>query len=409
MHIYIHICCVFFVMPPRVKKTATAAVVVEPVIAVAEPAAVDEPAVAAEPAVVVTNTKKRSRKPKASCELPLPSVEPSSDAPPSTSVEPEEPSSAEDTTAPKKASKPKKTAATEPNAPTKKRGRKPKGGKLIQNLSQSNASVSVVPNIILHLKCGAADIEPSALTASNDNFKPGDVVSFNVMDPKGSDLHDSYHSEMLTSKASVTNNAYNYLNDTCSDDECDDNGDSSTKNIMKKLNHLKTSFHMSDLFQAIGAAPRRSCCFWDTCEFDTPPVYLPKCISNNGGYVVYACFCSPECALAYLMNERLDTSVKFERCQMLNAMHGKINVSIKPAPNPQYMLSKFYGNLTIQEYRKLFKSEQIVYVVNKPLTHVLPEIYEENNDFMLNNKIIPTNNYKLKKKTSSLTSVTAFG
>jgi hypothetical protein len=154
------------------------------------------------------------------------------------------------------------------------------------------------------------------------------------------------------------------------------------------------------VFQAIGAAPRRSCCFWDTCEFDTPPIYLPKSISNNGGYVVYACFCSPECALAYLMNERIDTSVKFERCQMLNAMHGKVTVSIKPAPNPQYILSKFYGNLSIQEYRKLFKSEQIVYVVSKPLTHILPEIYEENNDFMLNNKIIPTNNYKLKKKTS---------
>jgi hypothetical protein len=39
----------------------------------------------------------------------------------------------------------------------------------------------------------------------------------------------------------------------------------------------------------------------------------------------------------------------------------------------------------------------------------LPEIYEENNDFMLNNKIIPTNNYKLKKKTSGGASVTAFG
>jgi hypothetical protein len=38
--------------------------------------------------------------------------------------------------------------------------------------------------------------------------------------------------------------------------------------------------------------------------------------------------------------------------------------------------------------------------VNKPLTHILPEIYEENNDFMLNNKIIPTNNYKPKKKFS---------
>ena len=290
-------------------------------------------------------------------------------------------------------------------ATNKKRGRKPKGGKVIQLLTNDNATINVVPNIILHLKCSASDI-PNNDLASNDNFKPGDVVSFNAMENKGSDLNDSYQSQMNSiimqedsKKNDIgTTNAYNYLNDNESED--DDDGNNSTKDILKKLNHLKTSFHRSDVFQAIGAAPRRSCCFWDTCEFDTPPIYLPKSISNNGGYVVYACFCSPECALAYLMNERIDTSVKFERCQMLNAMHGKINVSIKPAPNPQYILSKFYGNLSIQEYRKLFKSEQIVYVVNKPLTHILPEIYEENNDFMLNNKIIPTNNYKPKKKAS---------
>ena len=293
-------------------------------------------------------------------------------------------------------------------ATNKKRGRKPKGGKVIQLLANDNATINVVPNIILHLKCNALDIQNNELS-SNDKFKPGDVVSFNAMENKGSDLNDSYQSHINSimnddnkSKANdalMGNNAYNYLNDNESDDN-DDDDNNSIKDILKKLNHLKTSFHRSDVFQAIGAAPRRSCCFWDTCEFDTPPIYLPKSISNNGGYVVYACFCSPECALAYLMNERIDTSVKFERCQMLNAMHGKICVSIKPAPNPQYILSKFYGNLTIQEYRKLFKSEQIVYVVNKPLTHILPEIYEENNDFMLNNKIIPTNNYKLKKKTS---------
>ena len=299
-------------------------------------------------------------------------------------------------------------------APSKKRGRKPKGGKLIQQLTNDGASVQMVPNIILHLKCSALDIHNEDLTAANDNFKPGDVVSFNAMDPKGSDLNDSYQSHMNTIIAPhahdhakpthndglIGNNAYNYLNGNGSDnedDDDDDGGNHSMKDILKKLNHLKTSFHRSDVFQAIGAAPRRSCCFWDTCEFDTPPVYLPKSVSANG-YVVYACFCSSECALAYLMNERIDTSVKFERCQMLNAMHGKVNVSIKPAPNPQYILSKFYGNLSIQEYRKLFKGEQIVYVVSKPLTHILPEIYEENNDFMLNNKIIPTNNYKPKKK-----------
>jgi hypothetical protein len=300
------------------------------------------------------------------------------------------------------------TEATTGVTANKKRGRKPKGGKVIQHITNDSSAIHAAPNIILHLKCGASDIPSNDLT---DTPKPGDVVSFNTMDPKGSDFNDSYQLQMNTAVARDTaatpndaligNNAYNYLNDNGSDNECDDDGNHSTKDILKKLTHLKTSFHRSDVFQAIGAAPRRSCCFWDTCEFDTPPVYLPKSISSNGGYVVYACFCSPECALAYLMNERIDTSVKFERCQMLNAMHGKVHVSVKPAPNPQYILSKFYGNLSIQEYRKLFKGEQIVYVVNKPLTHVLPEIYEENNDFMLNNKIIPTNNYKPKKKMSA--------
>ena len=53
---------------------------------------------------------------------------------------------------------------------------------------------------------------------------------------------------------------------------------------------------------------------------------------------------------------------------------------------------------SIQEYRKLFQSDQMIYVVNKPLTHILPELYEDNNDFLLNNKIIPTNSVNLKKK-----------
>ena len=418
-------------MSPRVKKNQVtqplvaadeplAAPIPEPTAAPLAAAPITEPTTAPLAAAPITASKKRGSK-KPVC------IEPQTPIPEETTtpVTPKKKKTTKKTTAitavdneisvitaaePLEPTEPVEEPATPVAAPSKKRGRKPKGGKLIQQLTNDSASVQVVPNIILHLKCSALDIQNENLAAANDNFKPGDVVSFNAMDPKGSDLNDSYQSQMNTIIAShdsskpipndglIGNNAYNYLNDNGSDNEDDDDdGNHSMKDILKKLNHLKTSFHRSDVFQAIGAAPRRSCCFWDTCEFDTPPVYLPKSVSANG-YVVYACFCSPECALAYLMNERIDTSVKFERCQMLNAMHGKVNVSIKPAPNPHYILNKFYGNLSIQEYRKLFKGEQIVYVVNKPLTHILPEIYEENNDFMLNNKIIPTNNYKPKKK-----------
>ena len=100
------------------------------------------------------------------------------------------------------------------------------------------------------------------------------------------------------------------------------------------------------------------------------------------------------------MNENVDTSTKFERYHLLNLLYGKIykyEKSIKIAPNPFYLLNKFYGNLTIQEYRKLFQSEQMIYIVNKPLTHILPELYEDNNDFLLNSKIIPTNSVNIKK------------
>ena len=310
----------------------------------------------------------------------------------------------------------------------KKRGRKPKGGKVIQQLVHENVLIQDVPNIILHLKCSVSDIPDLNSTLTEASIKPGDIISFNSLETKGADLNDSYQSHHATGSsigtgsnttdassklkpkstpdALIATNSYNHLNDDDEDagnDSAYSSNDNNLKDIWKKLNHLKLCFHKSDVFQNIGAGTRRSCCFWDTCEFDTPPIYIPKCVSPNGGYNVYGCFCSPECALAYLMNEGVDTSVKFERCQMLNSMYGKLlnyEKSIKPAPNPQYILNKFYGNLSIQEYRKLFKSEQIVYVVNKPLTHILPEMYEDNNDFLLNNKVIPNNNYKLKKKPS---------
>jgi hypothetical protein len=282
------------------------------------------------------------------------------------------------------------------------------------------------PNIILHLKCSVSDIPNLNVAFTETSIKPGDVISFNALESKGADLNDSYQSNINStgnfiissntnvstqfkrnSDALIATNSYNHLNETDydnDDNEEETNGENGMKDIWKKLNHLKLCFHKSDVFQNIGAGTRRSCCFWDTFEFDTPPIYIPKCIAPNGGYNVYGCFCSPECALAHLMNEGIDTSVKFERCQMLNSMYGRAlnyDKSIKPAPNPQYILNKFYGNLSIQEYRKLFKSEQIIYIVNKPLTHILPEMYEDNNDFLLNNKVIPNNNYKLKKKTSA--------
>jgi hypothetical protein len=62
------------------------------------------------------------------------------------------------------------------------------------------------------------------------------------------------------------------------------------------------------------------------------------------------------------------------------------------------MLDKFYGNLSIQEYRSLLRNERLFLIVDKPLTRILPELHEDNDDFIINNKIIPSNTYQIKKK-----------
>jgi hypothetical protein len=103
------------------------------------------------------------------------------------------------------------------------------------------------------------------------------------------------------------------------------------------------------------------------------------------------------------MNENIDTSVKMERYQLLNFIYGKIyeyKKNIKPAPNPYYLLDKYYGNLNIQEYRNLLTNDRLLLIVDKPLTRILPELHEENNDFLLNNNTnVSSSSFQIKKKT----------
>jgi hypothetical protein len=101
----------------------------------------------------------------------------------------------------------------------------------------------------------------------------------------------------------------------------------------------------------------------------------------------------------------VDPSSKFERYSLLNHIYCKIynyEKNIKPAPDPHYTLDKFYGNLSIQEYRQMLKSERLLLIVDKPLTRSLPELHEDNDDFIINNKG-GTGKYKLRRSTKPKT------
>ena len=273
----------------------------------------------------------------------------------------------------------------------KKRGRKPKGGKIIHQIVSNETHKEDKQNVILHLKCSMKDL--NAFPMYNENSL---VESFSFAGNKGDLNYDIIGSENINNvntflqKSAPNNNLENDYHDDEEEIYCKD----STKEIWKKIKQLETNLHTNNVNNT------RSACFWDTCEFDNPPIYIPKHFINDS-YHVYGCFCSPECGVAYLMNENIDSSTKFERYHLFNLIYSKIyeyKKNIKPAPNPYYMLEKYYGNLTIQEYRSLLRNERLFLIVDKPLTRILPELHEDNDDFILNNKIIPSNNYQVKAR-----------
>jgi hypothetical protein len=285
---------------------------------------------------------------------------------------------------------------------SKKKGRKPKGGKLIVKPVETVVQEAPLDNIILHLKCSSKDL--NELTAKTNSLA---TISYNPVVPNIMTYNDATNNFCTYGEnTSINNSAYasEIVCKICKDKQAaaEENAEDATslKDINAKLKRLKINLYKNNL------ADKKSACFWCTCDYDNPTCYIPKYESDNGIFA-YGSFCRPECAAAYLLNENLDDSTKFERYHLLNQIYGKIyeyTKNIKPAPDPYYTLDKFYGSLTIQEYRKLLKTEHMLLTIEKPLTRTLPELHEETDEMILNigsNKS-NTGSYKVKRQSEKV-------
>jgi hypothetical protein len=270
----------------------------------------------------------------------------------------------------------------------KKRGRKPKGGKIIQQTTTNEEQIDEKQNVILHLKCSMTDLD----NITNEENEVLDAYNTHVY----SELmynYQKFDEPKFTSTSNQSNNNDDVFDGD--DDDTDFGNKDNMKETWKKLKQLEYNLHVDNI-------SKKSACFWDTCDFDTPPIYIPKYFLG-GTYYVYGCFCCPECAVAYLNNQHIDRSTKTERYQLLHDIYSKIydyKKSIKEASDPRYLLDKFFGNLSIKEYRNLLRSGTLYLVIDKPLTKVYPEIHENTEDYILNNKIIPSNTsiYQIRGK-----------
>lgn len=291
----------------------------------------------------------------------------------------------------------------------KKRGRKPKGGKLITKPVAKNDSPAQITNVILHLKCSMND-----LTEHNNKINqlvtdpltynpnvPPNIMTYNSTDTafslydKENDKPNNQPQETVLEDSTKKSFAYDPNTNMSSVQMCkscnekmeiaeetseEDDSKIQMKDINAKLKKIKIQLHKGT------NQDKKAACFWCTYDYDNPPCYIPK-YEIDGKLHGYGSFCRPECAVAFLMQENMDDSTKFERYHLLNHLYSKVydyKKNIKPAPNPYYLLDKFFGNLTIQEYRKLLKTEHMLLVIDKPMTRILPELHEDNEDFITN-------------------------
>ena len=180
----------------------------------------------------------------------------------------------------------------------KKRGRKPKGGKIIHQITPLNNIKDDKPNVILHLKCSIKDLQTNTLLNSNldcFNFNTCVKMPYEIINNNIDNTSQNKFKPISTNETSQVKTVIDNDSDSGNDYETyKQNKDTDNKEVWKKLKQLEHNLHINNI------SDKKSACFWCTYEFDNPPVYIPKHYIKDS-YQVYGCFCSPECSTAYLM------------------------------------------------------------------------------------------------------------
>lgn len=123
-----------------------------------------------------------------------------------------------------------------------------------------------------------------------------------------------------------------------------------------------------------------SACYWDCHCFDHQPWGIPtKYNYLTGQFTLFGIFCSPNCAMSYLLTYETNISVLWERVSLLNLLYYKIyenDDNIIPAPD-KICLKLFGGPFDISEYRALTLKNNKIYNINFPPCNIINPVLEE--------------------------------
>lgn len=96
----------------------------------------------------------------------------------------------------------------------------------------------------------------------------------------------------------------------------------------------------------------KNACFWCCEQFAGRPCVIPMRIVDSVWHV-YGNMCTPQCAMAYLLSELMDTHTRWERIALLNRLYGdNVTGRIYPAPARE-SLERFGGPIQNVDFRAM--------------------------------------------------------
>jgi hypothetical protein len=147
-------------------------------------------------------------------------------------------------------------------------------------------------------------------------------------------------------------------------------------------------------------------CFWCCHNFNHTPWGIPiKYDYYSKIFTLFGIYCSPNCALAYLLQNENNSTALWENVSLLNLLHYKVyktDENIVPAPD-KICLKKFGGPLTVEQYRSLTLKNNKNYCVNfPPCSMVSPVLEETKKAFNQDSFFIPMDKNKINQIQTNL-------
>lgn len=251
------------------------------------------------------------------------------------------------------------------------------------------------------------------------NTKIQNIVS-NLNNYNQNDTHNFKHAQQHVNNFKNTNKgkteveSYNkHINDLL-EDVIQDENKKELSQIEKLLNKKYKQTKQVHLLHSVCISTQNNewmrntdiSCFWCCHKFNHTPWGIPiKYNYHTGIFTLFGIFCSPNCALAHLLQNENNTSALWEKVSLLNLLHYKIyetDENIVPAPD-KICLNTFGGPLKIEQYRCLTLKNNKNYCVNfPPCSMVSPVLEETKKAFNQDSFFIPMDKNKINQIQTNL-------